>query len=140
MRSWRIWSTLPFFVIAALAGITALIAKLSGTDMDGITWQGLPAFLLVGAGLYFWGRQLNITGPTKKLAAPIAQRNSEVEGTALTSVHLDPEQPVFTQEEQAVLKRMQNRYTMLFLPLQWWGYILPAIGIVVTVGSMISSN
>ena len=133
MRSWRIWSTLPFFVIAALAGITALIAKLSGTDMDGITWQGLPAFLLVGAGLYFWG-------PTKKLAAQIAQRNSEVEGTAVTAVHLNPEQPVFAQEEQAVLKRMQNRYTMLFLPLQWWGYILPAIGIVVTVGSMISSN
>ena len=140
MRTWRGWGALPFFVIAVLAGITALFAKLSGTNMNGLTWQGLPAFVIVGAGLYFWGRHLNITGPAKKLAVQVAQRRVEAEETATAPSRINPEQLAFTEAEGAVLKRKQNRYTMLFLPIQWWGILLPVLGIVITLGNMASSN
>lgn len=140
MRTWRGWGALPFFVIAALAGITALLAQVSGTNMNGITWQGLPAFFIIGAGLYFWGRHLNVTGPAKKLATQIAQHSAEDRETALTSSPINPMQPVFTEAEGAVLKRMQNRYTMLFFPIQWWGVALPIFGLVITVANLFSAN
>lgn len=140
MSSWRGWGTLPFFAIGALAGLTALFAKLSGTNLDGITWQAIPAFLIVGSALCFWGRHLNITGPAKKFTAQNAQHDAEVDGPAMTASHLNPEQPAFTEEEKGVLKHKQNRYTMLFLPIQWWGILLPILGIVITVANMTRSN
>lgn len=57
MIFWRGWGTLAFLAIGVSVGLTALFASLTGTDMNGVTWQGLPAFFLVGTGVYYLGRK-----------------------------------------------------------------------------------
>ena len=53
MIFWRGWGILAFLAIGVSVGITAIFASLSGTNMDGVTWQGIPAFLIVGTGLFY---------------------------------------------------------------------------------------
>ena len=73
MIFWRGWGILAFLAIGVSVGITAIFASLSGTNMDGVTWQGIPAFLIVGTGLFYLGRQLNVTGPAKPGSADEVQ-------------------------------------------------------------------
>ncbi|XBH20439.1 hypothetical protein V5R04_09280 [Jonesiaceae bacterium BS-20] len=64
------------------------------TRMNGVTWQGIPAFFIVGTGIYYLGRHLNVTGPTKKLAAMIAQYNEQAGVLASPSINHAPTAPL----------------------------------------------
>lgn len=140
MIFWRGWGILAFLAIGVSVGFTAIIAALTGTDMNGVTWQGIPAFFIVGTGLYFLGRQLNVTGPAKKLAFQVELHNAQVEAYDWSESDQNPGHLVSDQEEQALLKRMENRHTFFFIPMQWWGFLLPIIGIAITFASLNSSN
>lgn len=140
MIFWRGWGILAFLAIGVSVGLTALFAMLTGTDMNRVSWQGIPAFFIVGTVLFYLGRQLNVTGPTKKLAALLTEHNTEVNTPAMTVISLNPQEPIFTDEGLALLKRVKNRHTLFFIPMQWWGFVLPLIGIAMSIASLNSSN
>lgn len=140
MIIWRGWGILAFLAIGLGVGITALLAAVSGTNMDGVTWQGIPAFLIAGTGVYFLGIHLNVTKPTRDYEAwRSAHFASETTptgaiGVASGSVSFD-QPPPLSDEERKVLRKMKNRHSLFFIPLQWWGIILPLLGLGITLGS-----
>ncbi|MFT0846813.1 hypothetical protein VR010_03565 [Actinomycetaceae bacterium L2_0104] len=138
MIIWRGWGILAFFAIGISVGFTALLAALSGTDMAGVTWQGVPAFLIVGIAIFFLGQHVNVTGPTQRFATSRAMNRGFLAPTLDGSSAPLPlsEQPPLDQTEQAQLRRMRNRHSLFFIPMQWWGFILPLLGVAITVASV----
>lgn len=114
---------------------------LSGTDMNGVTWQGLPSFVIAGVGIYFLGRYFNVQRPEKRFADARAQHFGLVLPSVTTpggppeTLPLD-QQPPLTPEETANLRSWKNRHSLFFIPMQWWGFVLPVIGVFMTVANM----
>ena len=137
MIIWRGWGILAFLGIGLSVGITAIFAALSGTNMEGVTWQGLPAFLIGGVVIYVLGRHLNQTRPTQKFSTTRALTHGFLAPTLDGSVATLPlaEQPSLNQAEQVLLKRLRNRHTLFFIPMQWWGIALPLLGLGITLAS-----
>lgn len=137
MIIWRGWGILAFLGIGLSVGLTAIMSALSGTNMDGATWQGIPGFLLGGIVVFFLGTYLNMTRPTQKFSEARALSYGLL-APALdgTSVPLPlEEQPPLNQEEQVLLRHLRNRHTLFFIPMQWWGIALPMMGVAITLAA-----
>lgn len=141
MILWRGWGILAFFAIGIAVGLTALLAMASGTNMDGVTWQGLPAFVIVGVGVYFLGNYLNVSKPTKDFERARGQYFT-AQHNPVNSLGGAPEplpfdqQPPLSDEERKSLRGIKNRHTLFFIPMQWWGVILPLLGLGISLASM----
>lgn len=141
MIVWRGWGIVGFFAIGIGVGLTALLAMASGTDMDGATWQGIPAFLLVGAGVHYLGTYVNVTKPTRDFATARGHHlglavPQEEDPSGPPAAPPLMEQPPLDDHEKALLKGIRNRHTLFFIPLQWWGFILSVLGIGISLASM----
>lgn len=136
MVIWRGWGILAFLGIGLSVGLTALLAAATGTTMDGATWQGIPAFVIGGVAVYYLGIYLNRTRPDQVLA----HERARAYGYVLPSGEAAPlnEQPGLTEEEGLLQRNLRNRHTLFFIPMQWWGVILPLIGIGISIATMTS--
>lgn len=138
MIIWRGWGILAFLGIGLSVGLTATVAALSGTNMAGATWQGVPGFLLGGIAVHALGTHLNQTRPTRTFATMRAINHGFLTPTMDGSVVPLPlaHQPALTPDEQMYLKHMRNRHTFFFIPMQWWGMVLPIFGTAISIASL----
>ena len=138
MIIWRGWGILAFLAFGLSVGLTSILATLSGTNMDNATWQAILAFCIGGAAVYYLGRYLNTTRPTALFAKDRAQELGYTTQGLDNEVRplLLEEQPPLIREESAVLKQLRNRHTLFFIPIQWWGILLPLAGIGITAASL----
>lgn len=131
MIIWRGWGILAFLGIGLSVGLTGIFATLFGSSMADATWQAIPGFLLGGITVFALGKYFNVTRPTQKFAAARAEAGGflapMLDGTAAPLPLA--EQPPLSQEEQVLLRRLRNQHTFFFIPMQWWGIALPALGV-----------
>lgn len=141
MILWTGWGILAFFAIGIAVGIMALLGVATGTGLDDVTWQAVVAFLIVGAGVFFLGKHLNVTRPTRQFEEARGKHfglvtTSTTDASGAPAVVPLDQQPALHADEAKVLKKMRNRHTLFFVPMQWWGVMLPLLGIGVTLASM----
>ena len=140
MIVWKGWGILAFLGIGLGVGLTALLSAATGGSLDSTTWQGIPAFLIAGAAVWFIGRQLNVVAPRKKVAVqrgeflglftPDPRREGKMIAPPLE------EQPPLELNEVEYLKSLQNRHELFWIPMQWFGLVIPVIGSAVTIAGL----
>lgn len=134
MIVWRGWGILAFLSIGLCVGLTGMFANLSGATMSTVTWQGIPAFFIGGAAVFFLGRYVNVARPTRIYAQSRAMEHGYVapalDGT-YTPLPLDQQPPLDTVEV-ALLKSYRGRHSLFWIPMQWWGIAYPFFGLAIT--------
>lgn len=145
MIIWRGWGILALPIGGACVGL--------GTVMSLVNPSLTPIFvglMLIGGGVGTWflGDWLNVKRPVTEFDGWFANRRHEVaalvRGGAYSNVP-DPQRPgqfadpwsvgeyVLRQESAKVRAALTNRHSMFFVPLQYLGFVLGGIGIVVMV-------
>lgn len=145
MIIWRGWGILAILIGGAAAGL--------GTAMSVGNREVTPIFvglMLVagGVGTWFLGNHLNLRRPMAEFHGWYGRRRDEVaaqvRGGAYNNVQ-DPQRPgeladpwavgeyVLQQESAKVRGALTNRHSLFFVPLQYLGFVMGGIGIVVMV-------
>lgn len=145
MIIWRGWGILAILIGGACAGLGAAMS-LANPSLTPI----LVGLMLIGGGVGIWflGDWLNVKRPVAEFDGWFAQRRTEVaalvRGGAYSNVP-DPQRPgqladpwavadyVLQQESAKVRAALTNRHSLFFVPLQYFGFVMGAIGIVVMV-------
>lgn len=151
MIIWRGWGILAFLIGGASAGLGAAMASFNPTLTP--VFVGL---MLIGGGVGTWflGLQLNQKRPVAEFDGWFARRREEiaaqVRGGAYDNVP-DPQRPgqlanawavgeyVLQQESDRVRSALTNRHTLFFVPMQYLGFVMGGIGIVVLAVGILTS-
>ena len=145
MIIWRGWGALPILIAAAAAGLGALMSM----SVPGLRGLFIGLALIGGAvGNWYLGQWLNLEKPRGEFDQWQAGRRSEVaamvQGGHYSHVP-DPQRPgqfadpwavgeyVLKQESTKVRAALTNRHSLFFVPLQYLGFVMGGIGIVVMV-------
>ncbi|MGO1591670.1 MAG: hypothetical protein ACTH1Z_07860 [Ancrocorticia sp.] len=138
MIVWRGWGILAFLMFGLTVGLGALLASMTGTDMDGMTWQGIVACVIGAAATYYLGNYLNVVRPQQKFAEARAEAYGLVEtgpdGVA-RPLALD-QQPELSEDERVAFKGWRNRHTLFFIPMQWWSVLIVGWGLTMTFATL----
>lgn len=155
MIVWSGFGGLAFVIIAAATGLGFLFSSGLGSQMT--LGRGLILalmYLIAAAGIWFWGRHLNVTGVQKRIDAHLAQRSAYYDqliqsGQFQVAMQLPqaptPEQAraIADQQLQAertqLVKRARQPHTMFWIPMQWWAVaavIAAVIAVIVGVQSL----
>lgn len=125
---------LAFLAFGLAVGIGALLARALGSDLGSSGWT-VSVGLLVSAGLVFLlGQHLNVTRPTAQFERIRGRHLGQVSTSLATDGLPEPlplaEQPPLEPEEEQVLRRMKNRHTLFWIPMQWFAavFLLVALG------------
>lgn len=145
-NGWGILSVLiPGLAAAAMAGLA------SALDMAAGLFVGV-GLVLGGIGAFFAGKWFNETNAAQKAAQWRSAREQEL----LHLVHAGQFQvaPGYAQprtleeaqqqaaamleaEHRAVAKKLRNRHTVFFVPMQWFGLFVSAIGLALVITSLL---
>jgi hypothetical protein len=144
MIIWRGWGILPLLIGGLCVALG--IAMAPNPQLRSI-FVGLM-LIAGGVGTWFLGDWLNIKRPVGEFDAWFAKRRDEVaalvRGGHYSNVP-DPQRPsqsaepwavgeyVLQQEATRVRQALSNRHSLFFVPLQFLGFVLGGIGIVVMV-------
>lgn len=148
MIIWRGWGILAILIGGAAAGLGAAMS-VGNRALTPI----LVGLMLIagGVGTWFLGNYLNQKKPIAEFDSWYARRRDEVaaqvRGGAYHNV-ADPQRPgqaahpwavgeyVLQQESAKVRAALTNRHSLFFIPLQYLGFVMGAIGIVVMVAGL----
>lgn len=154
MVIWRGLGFLAFLlaVAGAMAGVFIGVGITGADDPPGY-FPGL-GLVIGGAGTVALGWWLNVTRPAEKTSEWIAQRHQQLQ-VAVASGRFQPSPgivPSSYQEAQMqadallaaeaahVTKRLRNIHTLFWIPMQWAGLVVAAIGLVVTVNGLTATS
>ncbi len=145
MIIWRGWGVLAILIAGASIGLGVAMSTVNPALRS--IFVGL---MLIGGGVGTWflGDWLNVKRPVAEFDGWFANRRNEVaalvRGGAYVNVP-DPQRPgqfadpravgeyVLQQESAKVRAALTNRHSLFFVPLQYFGFVMGAIGIVVMV-------
>ncbi|MBP8920779.1 MAG: hypothetical protein R2719_13520 [Micropruina sp.] len=145
MIIWRGWGVLALLIALASVGLGAAISVMNPA-MD-LVFIGL---MLIGGGVGTWflGDHLNQKRPVAEFNDWYARRRNEVaaqvRGGAYAHVP-DPQRPgqladpwavgeyVLRQESTQVRSSLTNRHTLFFVPMQYLGFVMGGIGLMIAV-------
>ena len=124
--------------------LPALVAvgvfKLTG----GNTELSVGATMISGVLVWFIGYYLNKTGPRNDLQKAMDARRAELHGlveagryyregypmpTSLADAHRQADEQL-AAEEQEHKSEMRNGHTLMFIPLQYWSFVIVAVSVV----------
>ncbi|MFT4218591.1 MAG: hypothetical protein QM619_15590 [Micropruina sp.] len=145
MIIWRGWGILAILIAGACIGL--------GTTISMVNPALTPVFIGIaliggGVGTWFLGDWLNTKRPVAEFDGWFGRRREEiaaqVRGGAYNNVP-DPQRPgqfadpwavgehVLNQESAKVRSALTNRHTLFFVPMQYLGFLMGGMGIVVMI-------
>lgn len=145
MIIWRGWGILAILIGGACAGLGAAM----GVANPALRPIFIGLMLVAGGvGTWFLGNHLNLRRPMAEFDGWYGRRRDEVaaqvRGGAYNNVQ-DPQRPgqladpwavgeyVLNQESAKVRAALTNRHSLFFVPLQYLGFVMGGIGIVVMI-------
>jgi hypothetical protein len=151
-----IWRGLGFlaFILAAGGALLGVLlgSAITGGDDPSAVYPGL-GLIIGGAASFALGWWLNVIKPAQKAAQWTTQRQAELQ-TAVASGQFQPSPGIvpasaqdaqaqadamLTQESAHVTKRLRNIHTLFWIPMQWAGVVIVAIGVWVMISGLSSS-
>lgn len=154
MIIWRGWGILAFiYVFAAFVATQLLIDALApGRNMRFLFGFGI---LLAAAASWFTGIAINRNAPHRRLEVLTEARKAELaEYVEKGTFSRGPGHPIPQSRSEALVmadaqleyerseaqKRLVNQHSLLFIPLQYWGFVLGGIAVMSLISDVIKLN
>lgn len=151
MIIWRGWGILAIlFIPLGAFGLGWLISFVGGAGGEMTSWSIGVGLMLAAAGLFALGWWLNTIRAEQQAAQWADTRADQLQaaveggyfqptpGVSPTSLDQARQQAgVMLESERAeVTRRLRNRHSMFWVPMQWWAVPLFVFGVITLVGVM----